>query len=100
MALARLRCCERSSCIMKIGRAHSELQSLAVISYAVFCLKKKNRPINAVDHKLVIVEERVEHRSQFVAHMVEELRFGLARQTQVLALVGNRAEQTGVLDRQ
>src|SRR3546814_2873128 len=26
----------------KIGRAHSELQSLMRISYALFCLKKKN----------------------------------------------------------
>src|SRR3546814_4155623 len=26
----------------EIGRAHSELQSLMRISYAVFCLKKKN----------------------------------------------------------
>src|SRR3546814_4661380 len=29
----------------KIGRATSELQSLMRISYAVFCLKKKNRNI-------------------------------------------------------
>src|SRR3546814_20008809 len=29
--------------IVKIGRAHVELQSLMRISYAVFCLKKKNR---------------------------------------------------------
>src|SRR3546814_2938550 len=27
----------------KIGRAHVELQSLMRISYAVFCLKKKNK---------------------------------------------------------
>src|SRR3546814_5770565 len=27
----------------QIGRAHSELQSLMRISYAVFCLKKKNK---------------------------------------------------------
>src|SRR3546814_2274939 len=27
---------------MEIGRAHAELQSLMRISYAVFCLKKKN----------------------------------------------------------
>src|SRR3546814_7446404 len=31
-----------SEAIGKIGRAHSELQSLMRISYAVFCLKKKN----------------------------------------------------------
>src|SRR3546814_1396317 len=31
----------------KIGRAHSELQSLMRISYAVFCLKKKT---NTTDH--------------------------------------------------
>src|SRR3546814_9634027 len=29
-------------CEEKIGRAHSELQSLMRISYAVFCLKKKH----------------------------------------------------------
>src|SRR3546814_8449052 len=29
--------------IGKIGRAHVELQSLMRISYAVFCLKKKNK---------------------------------------------------------
>src|SRR5213592_5029235 len=28
--------------VEQIGRAHSELQSRYVISYAVFCLKKKN----------------------------------------------------------
>src|SRR3546814_2923396 len=28
--------------LIKIGRAHAELQSLMRISYAVFCLKKKN----------------------------------------------------------
>src|SRR3546814_9413483 len=28
--------------LVEIGRAHSELQSLMRISYAVFCLKKKN----------------------------------------------------------
>src|SRR3546814_2420180 len=28
--------------IQEIGRAHAELQSLMRISYAVFCLKKKN----------------------------------------------------------
>src|SRR3546814_2041494 len=28
--------------VAEIGRAHSELQSLMRISYAVFCLKKKN----------------------------------------------------------
>src|SRR3546814_6740836 len=31
----------RTSDILKIGRAHVELQSLMRISYAVFCLKKK-----------------------------------------------------------
>src|SRR3546814_9107319 len=28
--------------LVEIGRAHAELQSLMRISYAVFCLKKKN----------------------------------------------------------
>src|SRR3546814_2435601 len=31
---------------MQIGRAHSELQSLMRISYAVFCLKKKKNTTN------------------------------------------------------
>src|SRR3546814_3888029 len=31
----------------EIGRAHSELQSLMCISYAVFCLKKKKNITNA-----------------------------------------------------
>src|SRR3546814_4401269 len=31
----------------EIGRAHSELQSLMRISYAVFCLKKKNLHTNS-----------------------------------------------------
>src|SRR3546814_10000907 len=33
----------RTDSISKIGRATSELQSLMRISYAVFCLKKKNK---------------------------------------------------------
>src|SRR3546814_7394980 len=35
----------------KIGRAHVELQSLMRISYAVFCLKKKNKTKNI--HKYI-----------------------------------------------
>src|SRR3546814_7252091 len=34
----------------QIGRAHSELQSLMRISYAVFCLKKKNQKMNITLH--------------------------------------------------
>src|SRR3546814_9624321 len=34
----------------KIGRAHSELQSLMRISYAVFCLKKKTKPYRKSQH--------------------------------------------------
>src|SRR6187399_3744328 len=49
----------RTPWIFEIGRAHVELQSLAVISYAVFCLKKKKqkdriqkaRSKNAESHK-------------------------------------------------
>src|SRR3546814_5747808 len=37
----------------KIGRAHVELQSLMRISYAVFCLKKKNNCNN--NHKTNII---------------------------------------------
>src|SRR3546814_1279763 len=41
---------------LQIGRAHAELQSLMRISYAVFCLKKKNtdhqRPLApSIHHK-------------------------------------------------
>src|SRR3546814_8952528 len=35
---------------MEIGRAHSELQSLMRISYAVFCLKKKINHITQKPH--------------------------------------------------
>src|SRR3546814_9455427 len=34
-------CSNHQWCLRQIGRAHSELQSLMRISYAVFCLKKK-----------------------------------------------------------
>src|SRR3546814_8678692 len=44
----------------EIGRAHSELQSLMRISYAVFCLKKKTKtrmnnrqPVQRQYHKLI-----------------------------------------------
>src|SRR3546814_1069974 len=33
---------------LEIGRAHVELQSLMRISYAVFCLKKKNKQKNKI----------------------------------------------------
>src|SRR3546814_1237783 len=39
--LQHLKCCPITT-LKKIGRAHVELQSLMRISYAVFCLKKKN----------------------------------------------------------
>src|SRR3546814_1269655 len=42
LAQARHRHLERAR-DREIGRAHSELQSLMRISYAVFCLKKKNQ---------------------------------------------------------
>src|SRR3546814_2186365 len=37
----------------EIGRATSELQSLMRISYAVFCLKKKNNQTNLVNNTLL-----------------------------------------------
>src|SRR3546814_7013324 len=40
----------------QIGRATSELQSLMRISYAVFCLKKKNQ------HKIYTSQERKTYR--------------------------------------
>src|SRR3546814_2464661 len=33
---------------IEIGRAHAELQSLMRISYAVFCLKKKNTKVKSL----------------------------------------------------
>src|SRR6187551_4111696 len=40
----------------EIGRAQSELQSLCVISYAVFCLKKKKKKqLNEFD---IVVEQK------------------------------------------
>src|SRR3546814_5764600 len=40
-----MRAVDAPGCPGKIGRAHSELQSLMRISYAVFCLKKKNTTV-------------------------------------------------------
>src|SRR3546814_10807441 len=37
--------------LQQIGRAHAELQSLMRISYAVFCLKKKNKNNNKRHHQ-------------------------------------------------
>src|SRR3546814_7456309 len=38
----------------EIGRAHVELQSLMRISYAVFCLKKKQHTQNSYNHNLPV----------------------------------------------
>src|SRR3546814_3467270 len=43
--------------IYKIGRAHSELQSLMRISYAVFCLKKKTHTRDIKYSKLSIIQQ-------------------------------------------
>src|SRR3546814_2950029 len=40
---------QNSEVAAEIGRAHVELQSLMRISYAVFCLKKKNNSIDRSD---------------------------------------------------
>src|SRR3546814_6100251 len=37
----------------EIGRAHAELQSIMRISYAVFCLKKKNNTRHKCVHNLL-----------------------------------------------
>src|SRR3546814_7429320 len=45
----------------QIGRAQSELQSLMRISYAVFCLKKKNN-IARITTRLINKQDNIEHR--------------------------------------
>src|SRR4029077_21049918 len=57
-------------------------------------------PVDAVDQQFGIAEDRVQRCSELVAHISEELRFVLAWQRQLFALVGNLAEQPRVLDRQ
>src|SRR3984893_13639691 len=56
--------------------------------------------VNAVDQQLGIAEDRVQRGSELVAHIGEELRFVLAGKRQLLALVGDLAEEPRVLDRQ
>ena len=60
----------------------------------------RQRAVDAVDQQLGIAEDRVQRRAQLVAHIGEELRFVLAGERQLLALVGDLAEQARVLDRQ
>src|SRR5713226_2541999 len=56
--------------------------------------------VNPVDEQFGIAEDRVQRGSELVAHIGEELRFVLAGERQLLALVGNLAEEPRVLDRQ
>ena len=56
--------------------------------------------VDAVDQQFGIAEDRVQRRAQLVAHIGEELRFVLAGERQLLALVGDLAEQARILDRQ
>src|SRR5438552_7165736 len=56
--------------------------------------------VNAVDEQLRIAEDRVQRGPELVAHIGEELRFVLAGERELLALVGDLAEHPRVLDRQ
>src|SRR5258708_20487537 len=60
----------------------------------------RQHPIDAIDEQLRITEDRVQWGPELVAHIGEELRFVLAGERQLLALVGDLAEQACVLDRQ
>src|SRR5215813_11586071 len=56
--------------------------------------------VDAIDQQFGITEDRVQWGSELVAHIGEELRFVLAGESQLLALVGDFAEQARILDRQ
>src|SRR5580704_10074756 len=60
----------------------------------------RQHPIDAVDEQLCITEDRVQWGPELVAHIGEELRFVLTGERQLLALVGDLAEEAGILDRQ
>ena len=61
---------------------------------------RRQLAVDAVGQQLGIAEDRVQRRAQFVAHIGEELRFVLAGLGELLALLGDLAEQARVLDRQ
>src|SRR5882672_9763334 len=54
--------------------------------------------VNLVHDQLGIPEDRVERRAQLVTHVGEELRFMLARNFQLVALLFEFAEQSRILD--
>src|SRR5258708_39048787 len=60
----------------------------------------RQHPIDAIDEQLRITEDRVQRGPQLVAHIGEELRFVLTGERQLLALVGDLAEEACILDRQ
>src|SRR3546814_6229110 len=47
----------------EIGRAHVELQSLMRISYAVFCLKKKNKQIQRIQYTIHKIKSIIIHHT-------------------------------------
>src|SRR6516162_3698767 len=55
-------------------------------------------PVDAVDQQFGIAEDRIQRGPELVAHIGEELRFVLAGERQLLALVGDLAEEARVLD--
>src|SRR6516162_7261627 len=55
--------------------------------------------IDVVKDKLGIAKDGIKRRAQLVAHIGEELRFVLARDFELAALVLDLAEQARVLDR-
>ena len=56
--------------------------------------------IDVVEDQLGVAEDGVERRAQLVAHVGEELRFVLARDLELPALLLDLMEQPRVLDRQ
>src|SRR6516164_5311116 len=71
---------------------------LDALEYALRAIRQLT--VDAVDEQFGITEDRVQRRSQLVAHIGEELGFVLTGERQLLALIGNLAEQPRVLDRQ
>jgi hypothetical protein len=76
-----------------------------VLAVALHALEHAAHPfrhvaVDTVQYELGISEDRVQWRTQFVAHIGEELRLVLAGDLELVALDPDFVEQAGVLDRQ
>src|SRR5215469_451852 len=56
--------------------------------------------VNIIQHQLGITEDRIKRRAQFMTHIREELRFVLACDLELMALLFNLREESCVLNRQ